>query len=64
MTDATNNSQQALQNVDFGKVAVLMGGWAAERSVSLKSGKAVLDGLLEQGVNAHKVDADRNVIND
>ena len=63
MTDATNNSQQALQNVDFGKVAVLMGGWAAERSVSLKSGKAVLDGLLEQGVNAHKVDADRNVIN-
>ncbi len=47
---------------DFGKVAVLMGGWAAERSVSLKSGQAVLEGLLEQGVNAHKVDADRNVI--
>jgi len=47
---------------DFGKVAVLMGGWAAERSVSLKSGQAVLEGLLEQGVDAHKVDADRNVI--
>lgn len=46
---------------EFGKVAVLMGGWAAERGVSLKSGHAVLDGLLEQGVDAHKVDADRNV---
>ncbi|HIP81849.1 MAG TPA: D-alanine--D-alanine ligase [Leucothrix mucor] len=46
----------------FGKVAVLMGGWAAERDVSLKSGEAVLQGLLEQGVNAHKVDADRDVL--
>ncbi len=45
----------------FGKVAVLMGGWAAEREVSLKSGTAVLTGLLEQGVDAHKVDADRDV---
>ena len=27
---------------NFGKVAVLMGGWAAEREVSLKSGDAVL----------------------
>lgn len=47
---------------NFGKVAVLMGGWAAERGVSLKSGQAVLEGLLDQGVDAHKVDADRNVI--
>ncbi len=45
----------------FGKVAVLMGGWAAERDVSLKSGTAVLSGLLEQGVDAHKVDAGRDV---
>ena len=28
----------------FGKVAVLMGGWAAEREVSLVSGRAVLEG--------------------
>jgi len=49
-------------NQSFGKVAVLMGGWAAERSVSLKSGQAVLEGLLEQGVDAHKVDADRNIV--
>lgn len=47
----------------FGKVAVLMGGWAAEREVSLNSGKAVLEGLLEKGIDAHAVDADRNVLN-
>ncbi|HIP94890.1 MAG TPA: D-alanine--D-alanine ligase [Leucothrix sp.] len=46
----------------FGKVAVLMGGWAAEREVSLNSGKAVLAGLLEKGVDAHKVDAGRDVL--
>ena len=58
MTDVSpNKSIQA-----FGKVAVLMGGWAAERGVSLKSGQAVLEGLIKQGVDAHKVDADRNVI--
>lgn len=60
MVDAANDNQN--QSAGFGKVAVLMGGWAAERSVSLKSGQAVLEGLLEQGVDAHKVDADRNVI--
>lgn len=50
------------QTTQFGKVAVLMGGWAAEREVSLNSGKAVLAGLLEKGVDAHKVDADRHVL--
>ena len=38
------------------KVAVLMGGTSAERDVSLNSGKAVLAGLLEAGVNAHPLD--------
>jgi len=46
----------------FGKVAVLMGGWAAEREVSLNSGKAVLEGLLEKGIDAHGVDAGRDVL--
>ena len=46
----------------FGKVAVVMGGWAAEREVSLNSGKAVLAGLLEKGVDAHGVDAGRDVL--
>jgi D-alanine-D-alanine ligase len=47
---------------DFGRVAVLMGGWAAEREVSLVSGRAVLDGLLRRGVNAHGIDAGRDVL--
>ncbi|MEP0174884.1 MAG: D-alanine--D-alanine ligase [Paraglaciecola sp.] len=40
----------------FGKVAVMFGGNSAEREVSLKSGKAVLNSLLEVGVNAHEFD--------
>ena len=47
---------------DFGKVAVLMGGWSAEREVSLNSGAAVLEGLLSQGVDAHRLDAGRDVL--
>ncbi len=47
---------------DFGRVAVLMGGWAAEREVSLVSGKAVLDGLLRRGVEAHGIDAGKDVL--
>ena len=46
----------------FGKVAVLYGGWAAERPVSLKSGAAVLAGLQASGVDAHGIDIDRNII--
>jgi D-alanine-D-alanine ligase len=42
--------------VDFGKVAVLMGGRSAEREVSLKSGQAVLAALLRQGVDAYAFD--------
>lgn len=48
----------------FGKVAVLYGGWSAERPVSLKSGAQVLKGLLDAGVDAHGIDADRNTIID
>jgi D-alanine-D-alanine ligase len=47
---------------DFGRVAVLMGGWAAEREVSLVSGQAVLEGLLRGGIDAHGIDAGRDVI--
>ncbi|MBL8259720.1 MAG: D-alanine--D-alanine ligase [Candidatus Competibacteraceae bacterium] len=46
----------------FGKVAVLMGGWSAERDVSLKSGAAVLAALRASGVDAHGIDADRAVL--
>lgn len=46
----------------FGKVAVLYGGWSAERPVSLKSGAAVLKVLQDSGVDAHGIDVDRNII--
>ncbi len=39
-----------------GRVAVLMGGTSAEREVSLKSGTAVYQALLEAGVDAIPVD--------
>lgn len=40
----------------FGKVAVVCGGWSAEREVSINSGKAVLNALLSKGVDAHHFD--------
>ena len=46
---------------NLGKVAVLMGGRSAEREISLTSGEAVLKALLNQGVDAYKVDAEHNV---
>ena len=59
--------QQTLQRTvsdpaAFGKVAVLMGGWSAERAVSLVSGQAVLRGLQVRGVDAHGIDVDRGIL--
>jgi len=51
-----------IQARDFGKVAVLMGGLSAEREVSLKSGKAVYDALLRKGVDAHAIDAGKDIL--
>jgi D-alanine-D-alanine ligase len=42
--------------MNFGKVAVLMGGKSAEREVSLKSGGMVLAALRKKGVDAHPFD--------
>ncbi|MFA5627649.1 MAG: D-alanine--D-alanine ligase [Thiohalomonadaceae bacterium] len=47
---------------DFGKVAVLMGGWSAEREISLRSGAAVLAALQRCGIDAHGIDADHDVL--
>lgn len=51
-----------LQPADMGRVAVLMGGWSAERTISLRSGGEVLAALQNRGVDAHAVDAGRDVI--
>lgn len=42
-------------NLKQEKIAVLLGGTSAEREVSLNSGKAVLEALLNQGYDAHPI---------
>ncbi len=59
-------AESQLQKLDiqperFGKVAVVMGGWSAEREVSLMSGQQVFDSLTSAGVDAHAVDAGRDI---
>ena len=46
----------------FGRVAVLMGGASAEREVSLRSGKAVLNALLGREVDAIGLDVGENLV--
>jgi D-alanine-D-alanine ligase len=42
-------------------VAVLMGGWSAEREVSLRSGKACAEALARRGYRVSQVDVGRDV---
>lgn len=42
-------------------VAVLMGGWSAEREISLRSGKACADALERSGYQVSRIDVDRDV---
>jgi D-alanine-D-alanine ligase len=42
-------------------VAVLLGGWSAEREVSLRSGKASADALERQGYRVARVDVGRDI---
>ncbi len=42
-------------------VAVLMGGWSAEREISLRSGKACADAAERAGFRVTRIDVDRNV---
>ena len=56
-------SSDSQQNPEkFGRVAVLMGGVAAERPVSLRSGEAVYNALKRKGVDAIAIDVTVNVI--
>lgn len=52
----------AVDPATFGRVAVLMGGWSAERPISLESGAAVLAALRSRGVDAHGIDVGRDVL--
>jgi D-alanine-D-alanine ligase len=42
-------------------VAVLMGGWSAEREVSLRSGKACAEALTRQGFRVTRIDVGRDI---
>ena len=42
-------------------VAVLMGGWSAEREISLRSGKACANALERQGLRVSRIDVGRDV---
>jgi D-alanine-D-alanine ligase len=42
-------------------VAVLMGGWSAERDVSLRSGKACADALVRLGSRVTRIDVGRDI---
>lgn len=60
MGNVQANSPQG-QPPHLGKVAVVMGGWSAEREVSLMSGQQVFESLSSAGVDAHPVDAGRDI---
>lgn len=57
MSQTCGEKFEVVNPADFGRVAVLMGGRAAEREISLISGKAVLKALLAKGVDAFAIDA-------
>ncbi len=50
------------QAKDFGRVAVLMGGAAAEREISLNSGQAVYQSLLHSKVDAVAIDVTKTAL--
>src|SRR5262249_26132815 len=58
---------QANQRRDRGRasmskhVAVLMGGWSAEREISLRSGKACADALARRGHQVTRIDVGRDI---
>lgn len=47
---------EAMQNITFKKVGVLMGGTSAERDISLQSGHAVFDALKSANIDAIAID--------
>ncbi|MBA3582784.1 MAG: D-alanine--D-alanine ligase [Gammaproteobacteria bacterium] len=46
----------------YGRVALLMGGWAAEREISLRSGGAVLAAMQSLGIDVTAIDVDHHLI--
>lgn len=61
MQEERHHVQQAR---DFGRVAVMYGGFSSERNVSLATGSAVLQALQDRGVDAHGWDPARHPLTD
>ena len=55
-------TRQLLAPERYGRVVVVMGGRSAEREISLLSGGAVLQGLLNKGVDVIGIDADSSLL--
>src|SRR5690554_6390166 len=55
------NMNAKLNRASQGRIAVLMGGQSAEREISLRSGRAVLQALLNSGVDAFGIDVDEQL---
>ena len=58
---STNDARLAAFGDAFNHVAVLMGGWSAEREVTLRSGKACADALESAGYQVTRIDAGRDL---
>lgn len=54
------SEKDSVKKNNYGKVAVMMGGNSAERDISLESGQAVLEALLNKGIDAHEIDVRGN----
>jgi len=62
MTVRSDQRQAITDAADFGRVAVMLGGFSSEREVSLDTGSAVLKALQNRGVDAHAWDpAERSI---
>ena len=47
---------------NFGKVAVLCGGSSSEREISLMTGKAVWEALLNKDIDAYLIDTKKGLL--
>jgi D-alanine-D-alanine ligase len=56
MSVRAEHRQVVASAADFGRVAVMLGGFSSEREVSLDTGSAVLAALQNRGVDAHPWD--------
>src|SRR3546814_11100311 len=53
---------RAISPKDFGRVAVLAGGWSSERQVALWSGEGIHAALISKGVDATLIDAKPEIV--